>query len=313
VPTEAGIINYLDIMVEPIPEEWKGAIIESPVELRAFDSQGRKSGSFNNQIYTEIPNSYYYEDFLIIFYPDKTNDIFYELEGLSIGLYNITILNSTKNEILNFTAINIPVIIEAIHQYVVNWDEISQGGEGTTIYIDSDGDGTFEEEIIADNQLTSDEFALQTDTIVDFDPDTLNKKSKGKWVTVYIELPNGFDVNTINLETVMLNGEIYAESNSYEIGDHDYDGICDLLVKFNRAEVNNLLSAGDDVEIMISGNLADGRFFKGTDTIRVLDEEYKNNLSLLILTGLLISMILISLINKKIKISVAKKKISSNI
>ena len=32
---------------------------------------------------------------------------------------------------------------------------------------------------------------------IDFDPDTLNKKSCGKWVVVYIELPSGYIVNNI--------------------------------------------------------------------------------------------------------------------
>ena len=46
---------------------------------------------------------------------------------------------------------------------------------------------------------------------VDFDPDTLNLKSKGKLVTGYIELPEGYNVNEINLESIKLNIQVQAE------------------------------------------------------------------------------------------------------
>ena len=41
---------------------------------------------------------------------------------------------------------------------------------------------------------------------VDTDPDTLNLKSNGKFVTVYIELPEGYNVEDIDLEIVRLEG-----------------------------------------------------------------------------------------------------------
>jgi len=107
---------------------------------------------------------------------------------------------------------------------------------------------------------------------VDFNPDTLNLKSKGNWVTVYIELPvgHGYDVSMINLTTVMLNGQVYAEAKPFAIGDYDSDGIPDLMVKFNRAAVQAILQVDDQVEITISGKLTDGRVFEGKDTIQVI-------------------------------------------
>jgi hypothetical protein len=41
-------------------------------------------------------------------------------------------------------------------------------------------------------------------TEIDIDPDTLNLKSKIKWVTAYIELPGGYDVADIDVGTVKL-------------------------------------------------------------------------------------------------------------
>ena len=107
---------------------------------------------------------------------------------------------------------------------------------------------------------------------VDFDPDTLNLRSKGKWVTVYIELPlgHGYDVSMINLTSVMLNGQVYADAKPYAIGDYDGDGIPDLMVKFNRTAVQTILQVGDQVQITISGKLIDDRLFEGKDTIQVI-------------------------------------------
>jgi hypothetical protein len=106
---------------------------------------------------------------------------------------------------------------------------------------------------------------------VDFDPDTLNLKSKGKWVTVYIELPIGYDVNEIDLESIIFNGQIQIEPKPIEIGDYDDNGIADLMVKFNRKDAQDILEVGEEVKITISGNLIDERPFEGSDTIRVIE------------------------------------------
>jgi len=108
---------------------------------------------------------------------------------------------------------------------------------------------------------------------IDIDPDTLNLKSKGKWITCYIELPSGYDVNNIDLSTILLNHLVPAQLEPTEIGDYDEDTIPDLMVKFNRADVCSLLSLGNEVEITITGALVDGiHQFEGSDTIRVISE-----------------------------------------
>jgi hypothetical protein len=88
---------------------------------------------------------------------------------------------------------------------------------------------------------------------IDFHPNTLNLKSKGKWVTCYIEL-EGHDVEDINIETIAItsiavNGEdaeviddIPAEDHPTEVGDYDGDGIPDLMVKFDRQWVQESIA-----------------------------------------------------------------------
>jgi len=63
-------------------------------------------------------------------------------------------------------------------------------------------------------------------------------KSKDKWVTCYIELPNDGDVSDIDVATVELwHGSafiILAEEHPIEVGDYDGDGVLDLMVKFGK-------------------------------------------------------------------------------
>lgn len=111
---------------------------------------------------------------------------------------------------------------------------------------------------------------------IDIDPDTLNLKSKGKWITTYIELKAGYDVNDIDVSTVAItdiNGvplNIPAESHPTSVGDEDGDGIPDLMVKFDRSDVQDACSPGD-ATITISGELTGGTTFSGSDTITVID------------------------------------------
>ena len=105
---------------------------------------------------------------------------------------------------------------------------------------------------------------------IDFDPDTLNLKGKGQFVTAYIELPPGHDVSQIDISSISLNATVPALTKPTKVGDYDRDGIPDLMVKFDRATVQALLTSGSQVEITITGEVA-GIVFEGSDTIRVID------------------------------------------
>ena len=104
---------------------------------------------------------------------------------------------------------------------------------------------------------------------IDFDPNTLNKKSKGTWVVVYIELPSGYNVSDINISSVRFEGIIPAESWPYAVGDYDKDGIPDLMVKFNRNDVINILPNGDNIPVHVTGTVG-STTFEGVDRIRVI-------------------------------------------
>jgi hypothetical protein len=103
--------------------------------------------------------------------------------------------------------------------------------------------------------------------VVDIDPDTINLKSKGKWITAYIGLPEPYDAGDIDLDTIVLKKdefEVGAEYGEFESGR--------VKVKFPRAAVQSVLEPGE-VELTVLGELEDGTPFEGTDTVRVIEPQ----------------------------------------
>jgi predicted GH43/DUF377 family glycosyl hydrolase len=116
---------------------------------------------------------------------------------------------------------------------------------------------------------------------IDFDPNVLNLKSRGKWVTVYIELPEGYDVNDIDVNTILLEGVIEVQNSDVQ------DGV--LMVKFDRQDViyyiENILGiTSGDVTLTVTGELADETLFEGSDTITVISEKGKGKAAPALLT-----------------------------
>jgi parallel beta-helix repeat protein len=105
---------------------------------------------------------------------------------------------------------------------------------------------------------------------IDIDPNTLNKNSSGKWITNYIELPEGYNVEDITISTILLNDVVPAEGHPTDIGDYDNDGIPDIMVKFDRQAVQDILEPGDSVAMVVTGELTDETCFEGTDYIKVI-------------------------------------------
>jgi hypothetical protein len=117
---------------------------------------------------------------------------------------------------------------------------------------------------------------------IDINPDTLNLKSKGEWITAYIELPEGSNVTDIDRLTILLNDTIPVDPFWLEtpvelvVGDYDNDTIPDLMVKFNRTEVASYIYHVSGIEygnvtLTLTGELFDGASFEGSDTIRAHD------------------------------------------
>ncbi|MEO0130922.1 MAG: NosD domain-containing protein [candidate division WOR-3 bacterium] len=251
------------------------ASLFSPGIIQVKDSQGQISGLVNSEIKEEIPFSTYDDinNTVTIFFPTGTYT--FTITGTRKGEYGLMVYFTDGEQTGIFTAADIPISTSTIHQYEIDLEKVLKDEKGITLQIDEDGDGIFEKTLTSDIILTYEEFIIQTNTSIDFQPDTFNLKTKGEFVTVYIELPKNFDVNKIDVSTILLNDLIPALFKPTKIGDYDSDGIPDLMVKFERSKAKTILNTGERVPIIITGNVSyKGQYlkFKGDDIITIIGE-----------------------------------------
>ncbi|MCK5583767.1 MAG: hypothetical protein KAI33_08255, partial [Elusimicrobiales bacterium] len=128
----------------------------------------------------------------------------------------------------------------------------------------------------------------ETQIVLDINPDTLNLKSQGKYITMYFEVKSGTktaaDIEASMLKIVEINGQNLANPISViqetagssgkikfgTVGDYDSNGISDLMVKFDRQDAIQFLPIGEQVEIKVEGKFKDGTTFMAEDYIRVI-------------------------------------------
>ena len=99
------------------------------------------------------------------------------------------------------------------------------------------------------------------DVSLDIDPDTLDLKSRGRWITAYLSSENA-SVHDIDIPSILLQDTLSPERWDYQ------DDI--LMLKFNRQAVIAILDVGESVEIKLSGKWTDGTDFEAYDHIRVI-------------------------------------------
>ena len=97
---------------------------------------------------------------------------------------------------------------------------------------------------------------------LDIDPDTLNLKSKGRWITAYLSSENA-SVYDIDISSILLQDALAPERYDYQ------DDV--LMLKFNREEFKDTIMIGKSVEVKISGKWEDGTEFEAYDYVRVID------------------------------------------
>ena len=124
-------------------------------------------------------------------------------------------------------------------------------------------------------------WAPSINATVDIIPNILNLRSKVKYITAYIELPEDYNVSDIDVSSILLNNTIPVDPNApIAIGDYDNDTIPDLMVKFNGTEVIkyilnniNMTKLIEErfltITLTLTGKLKDGTQFQGSDTIRI--------------------------------------------
>jgi hypothetical protein len=80
-------------------------------------------------------------------------------------------------------------------------------------------------------------------------------------------------VADVDLETVYIavaGYQIFPDPSRIQVGDHDGDGVADLMVKLDRQAITDLLAPGEEAFVGVGGLLVDGAAFAGYDALRVV-------------------------------------------
>jgi len=133
----------------------------SASEIRVRDSAGRVTGSIGGQVISEIPRSAYHDEMFIVFAPQEP--YLYDIVGTDVGTYSLQLALSEELQLTDFSAIAIPNVAGAIHEYSVDWSALASNQQGVTVQVDSDGDGLYEAAATADRELAPGEYASQVD------------------------------------------------------------------------------------------------------------------------------------------------------
>jgi len=128
-------------------------------ELRVYDAQGRVTGLVHGEVKREIPESDYYNGNIVIFSTEES--YIWEIFGIKEDNYQLSKNSFRGEKEVSFEATDIPITPGETHRYRFDWDTLAQGKEGATIFIDSDGDGSFEKIIRSGPKLTCEEFINQ--------------------------------------------------------------------------------------------------------------------------------------------------------
>jgi hypothetical protein len=97
-----------------------------------------------------------------------------------------------------------------------------------------------------------------------FTPQSLNLRSRGRWVTCLLWLPEGYtgaDIDTSSLLLLDAVSPVRVQASRRSTR---------VVMKFDRFAVQALLAPGPAVEVTLTGQLTDGTPISGSDTIKVI-------------------------------------------
>jgi parallel beta-helix repeat protein len=244
---KAGIFSYLkkattmQWLQEPIVKMLTGwvagqvvDILFDPIRGSVLDSEGNILGYRGDQIVEEIPGGFIfltrsmtnnmYDLYLVM--TNSTDGYAYEARGESTETYNITISSSNANgHEISFNAANIPTKPNSFHKYIIHWNALENNEDGVEIWVDQNGDGSFEIKFWSDAELTASEFELAT---ADTTPPVTFHNYDGLWHTADF---------TINLTAT-----------------DDPSGVAETYYRINNGPIQNVSSHGQPLITIESAN-----------------------------------------------------------
>ncbi|MBN1362191.1 MAG: IPT/TIG domain-containing protein [Sedimentisphaerales bacterium] len=132
-------------------------VIGSPGEPRIVDAEGNVTGVVDGNVRREIPYSYFAEDTALIVNPESSYT--FEVVGTGQGTYGLQISRINRNSPQEFEANGILIAPGSRHVFEINWDS---GAPSTTLKVDTEGDGRFEQTITASDSLETPQISVNS-------------------------------------------------------------------------------------------------------------------------------------------------------
>ncbi len=151
----------------------------------------------------------------------------------------------------------------------------SEGSQDLCVAVDGSGDAIavwmmyYEQSNIYGNRYGGAPQVISATVAVQ--PEVVNSASMGKWITVYIDLPEDFKASDIAVGSILLNGE-FPVTGPGDYVDYDKDKAKELMVKFEWQKVfpMGLPGASQTITLTITGWMSTGMTFEGSDTVTLL-------------------------------------------
>jgi subtilisin family serine protease len=116
--------------------------------------------------------------------------------------------------------------------------------------------------------IGADEYIPLLEVPMKLTPQTLNPRSKGKWLKAHFVLPEGFAAEDVDIDTPALLEPLGIESDHINVFINK-DGFVEIEAAFSRTDFCGTLTGNEPVEVTVTGRLTTGQQFYGTDTIRI--------------------------------------------
>ncbi len=105
-------------------------------------------------------------------------------------------------------------------------------------------------------------------------PQVLNPRSKGRWLKAHFVLPEGFSVEDVDTDTPAVIAPFGVESYNIKVLIDD-DGLVRVVATFRRSDLCHSITSYDrNIEVMVIGRFNTGRYFYGTDIIKITNRAF---------------------------------------